>query len=284
MRAAPATVVVAMLAVAPWPGQAADADPRWSLHWSPRTDGAERLRDQPYAPKRQTSRISRRADDGDQLALEHVFRDLDLPAVDGVAPATNGYVHRLSLGWRREGADHRLALGAGVAVSSNALKDPAQWRASDLQPLIEASTRVGASWIGLRVDDRLGALRLMPTLAYRGQPAPAHRIELGFPDSAWHWQVAPRWQSSLTFGPDGGCWEVRDRALDRRSRVCSDAWQAGWRVERGIHIGRSAQAALGLTAGRRLAGEIDYTLDDGRRVMLDTPAAWFGALHLTTRF
>jgi hypothetical protein len=284
MRAAPATVVAAMMAAVPPPGHAAGTDPRWSLHWSPRTDAAERLLNTPYAPKRQTSRITRRDYDGDLLALEHVFRDLDLPAVDGVAPATNGYVHRLSLGWRRDGADHRLALGAGVAVSSNALKRPQELRGSDLQPLIEASTRVGASWIGLRVDDRLGALRLVPTLTYRWQPAPAHSVELGFPDSAWHAQIGRRWQTSLAIGPDGGCWQVRDRALMRRSRVCSDAWQAGWRIERSIDSGQLVQAALGVTIGRRLAGEIDYTLDDGRRVTLGTPAAWFGALHLSTRF
>lgn len=262
------------------------AAPRWSLDWSPRTDSSIPLRDpraaQPYAPKRQTSRIARHGTDGSTIALDHEFRDLDLPQVGGAAPATNGYVHRLILGWQHDGANRRLTLGAGLAVSSNALKDPDSLRASDLRPRLAASTRWGGAgersdtWLGLRIDDRLGALRVLPTIELHWRPTPTQVLAVGFPDSAWHWQLSPRWRTALTLGPDGGCWQVRDRARTQRTRACNDAWQGAWRLDwQPAHWAR-----VGLEAGRRSAADLDYTLESGRAVQVEAPAAWFGAVHL----
>jgi hypothetical protein len=263
---------------------------RWTLSWSPRTDRDVTLLAQPHAPTRQTSRIRRHGADHD-WSLQHAFRDLDLPAVGGSAAATNGYVHRLSLAWQQADATRRLELGAGVAVSSNALKNPDQLRGSDLRPLLAASVAsvrgtAGTLWLGLRVDDRLGALRVLPVIEHAVDVG-AHRIAIGFPDSRWQWRLAPRWQSTLSAGPDGGCWQVRDRALARRSRACSDAWQAAWQLDwqLGRQLARptASPTTIGLQVGRRFASELDYTLDDGRRVTVDAPAAWFGALHLSLR-
>lgn len=284
--------MLAALAVAGSAALAADGSlgcPRWSLDWSPRTDASTTVLGQPHAPKRQTSRIARSRCDRDgtvsTLALDHVFRDLDLPAVDGTAAATNGYVHRLMLGWQQSGPDRRLTVGGGLAVSSNALKRPDSLRGSDLRPQLAFSTRWATpasrdTWLGLRIDDRLGALRVLPTVEAHWPLTSTHTLALGFPDSAWRWRLDPRWQSTVSVGPDGGCWQVRDRARTQRTRVCNDAWQAAWRLD----WQPAAGWWLGLQGGRRLDADLEYTLDDGRAQRVATPDAWFGAVFLGARF
>jgi hypothetical protein len=100
------------------------AAPVWSLQWSPRVDSTREVLGQDYRTKRQTTEVERQFGTEARLDVAHEFRDLDLPAVDGVPADADGYEHRLTFAWQQRSDTLRLRLGAALAVSSNALKDP----------------------------------------------------------------------------------------------------------------------------------------------------------------
>jgi hypothetical protein len=262
-------------------GAAIAAAPAWSIRWSPRIDAAQDVVGQSYRPRRQTTDVSYRFSAAEQAAFVHEFRDLDLPDVDSVPADTNSYVHRLTLAWLRRTETLHLRLGIVLAVSSNALKQPSDLEARDLQPAIGAAWRAGLAWLALYADDRLGRTLVYPGFEVELQPAPSHTVRLGFPETSWQWQFAPRWRSAAAVGPDGGCWQVRDQLRDeRRSEVCSRAWQAAWTVrwQPIEHI------AVEATAGRRFGGSLDYQLQDGRDVRVDVPSGGFYALSVGAQF
>lgn len=262
-------------------GAAVAAAPAWSVQWSPRVDAAREVLGQTVRTKRQTTEIAREFDAEAQLDFAHEFRDLDLPDVDGVPADTNSYVHRLTLAWQRRSDTLRLRLGVTLAVSSNALKDAGDLSARDLRPAIGIGARAGPTWLALYADDRLGRTLVYPGFELPMRPAPSHEIRLGFPETSWHWQIAPRWRSVAAIEPDGACWRVRDEQLDeRQSDVCSRSWQASWTLRWQITDLFAAEAAV----GHSFDSTLEYQLRDGRSVSVDIPAGTFYRLSIGARF
>lgn len=256
------------------------AAPPWSINWAPRVDAERHVGGESVRPVRQTSAVTRRFEARSRGLLQHEFRDLDLPPVDGAKPDTNSYVHRLTLAWQFHDDALRLDLGATLAVSSNALKNADDLEFADLRPAVGAQWRAGAAWLALYADDRLGRTLVYPGFEVPLQPTPAHAISLGFPVSSWRWEAAPSWQSVVAVEPDGACWRVRDEAVERRSEVCSRAWQTRftlrWQPARWLE----ATAAFGW----RFDGSLEYTLRDGRAVEVDVPAGPFYGASIGARF
>jgi hypothetical protein len=257
------------------------AAPAWSVRWSPRVDAAREVPGGSIRARRQTTEVAYGFDAEDSAHFAHEFRDLDLPDVDGVPADTNSYVHRLTFAWQRASGSLRLRVGATVAVSSNALKQPGDLDARDLRPALGAAWRAGPAWLALYADDRLGRTLAYPGFDFEWKPAVSHAIRLGFPETDWSWQIAPGWRAVAAVGPDGACWQVRDAELDeRRSEVCSRAWQAAWTLRWQANRILAVEAAI----GRRFASSVEYQLRDGRRVEIDLPAGAFYALGLGARF
>ncbi len=259
---------------------AAAAAPAWSLSWSPRNDEARALLGQSYRPRRQTTTLLRHFDANARAGLRHEFRFLDLPAVDGVPADTNSYVHRLTLGWQQDGESRRLRLAGTLSVSSNALKNPGDLGAGDLQPALAYGQRAGPVWLALFADDRLGRTLVYPGIELPLAPAPGHEIRLGLPESSWHWQLAPDWRAVAAVEPDGACWRVRDATLSRRSEVCSRAWAASWALQ--WQPTRHVVAAA--TIGRSFGGSLTYQLSDGGSARVDVPAGGFYGFTIGAAF
>lgn len=257
------------------------AAPAWSLQWSPRVDAAREVLGQDYRTKRQTTEIALRFDAAAQLDFSHEFRDLDLPDVGGVPADTNSYVHRLTFAWERRSDTFRLRLGATLAASSNALKDPGDLGARDLRPAAAVALRAGPAWMALYADDRLGRTLVYPGFELPLQPVPSHEIRIGFPETSWRWQIAPRWRSVAAIEPDGACWQVRDAQFDeRQSEVCSRSWQAAWTLRWQATDLLAAEAAVGVS----FASTLEYQLRDGRNVRIDIPSGPFYLLSIGARF
>jgi hypothetical protein len=254
--------------------------PAWSLQWSPRFDAAREVLGESYRTRRQTTELAYRFDAEDRADFVHEFRDLDLPAVDGVPADANGYVHRLTFAWQRRSDTLRLQLGFTVSVSSNALKDPGDLDARDLRPAVGVGWRVGPGWLALFADDRLGRTLVYPGFELPLRPAPSHEVRLGFPETSWHWQIAPHWGSVAAIRPDGACWQVRDEQLDeRRSEVCSRSWQAAWTLH-----WQAGHFAVAAAVGYSFASSLEYRLRDGRDVRVDIPSGAFYGLSIGGRF
>jgi hypothetical protein len=262
-------------------GAAVAAAPAWSLRWSPRVDAAREVLGQTYETNRQTTELAWQFAAEQQANFAHEFRDLDLPDVDGVPPDSNSYVHRLTFAWQYRSDTLRLRLGVTVAASSNALKNPGDLDTEDLRPAVGIGWRAGPAWLALYADDRLGRTLVYPGFELPLRPAPSHEIRLGFPETSWHWQIAPRWSSVAAIEPDGACWQVRDEQFDeRRSEVCSRSWQAAWTLRWQITGFLAAEAAV----GHSFASSLEYQLRDGRTVRVDVPAGTFYSLGIGARF
>lgn len=259
---------------------AAAAAPLWSISWSPRVDAERDVGSETVRPMRQTTVVARRFGTESRGLLQHEFRDLDLPPVDGTKPDTNSYVHRLTLAWQLRGNTTRLDLGATLAVSSNALKNTDDLEFADLRPALGAQWRAGPAWLALYADDRLGRTLVYPGFEVPLRPTPAQEISLGFPVSSWRWDAAPAWQSLLAVEPDGACWSVRDEAVERRSEVCSRAWQTRFALRWQPARWFEATASFGW----RFDAALDYTLRDGRAVEIDVPAGPFYGASISARF
>lgn len=261
-------------------GAAVAAAPAWVLQWSPRIDASREVLGQPYRTKRQTAEIARLFNAEEKADLVYEFRDLDLPAVDGVPADTNSYVHRFTFAWHRRADTFRLRFGLTLAVSSNALKDPGDLDARDVYPAIGVGWRAGPVWLDLYADDRLGRTLAYPGFELSLQPAPSHDVRIGFPETSWRWQIAPRWSSIAAIQPDGACWQVRDELLDeRRSEVCSRSWQGVWTLR-----WQHGSFAVSAAAGYSFASSVEYQLRDGRDVCVDVPSGGFYQLSLGARF
>ena len=256
------------------------AAPEWTLRWSPRVDATREVLGQTYQTKRQNTELTWQFAADQQAQFAHEFRDLDLPAVDGVPAATNSYVHRLTFAWQQRSDTLRMRLGVTVAASSNALKEPGDLDAKDLRPDVRVAWRAGPAWLQLNADDRLGRTLVYPGFEWLLRPAAAHEIRLGFPEASWLWQVAPRWTSLTAIEPDGACWQVRDKEFERTSDVCSRAWQAAWTLRWQAVRFLITEAAIGY----RFASSLEYQLRDGRDVRVDVPSGFFYALSLGARF
>jgi hypothetical protein len=74
---------------------------------------------------------------------------------------------------------------------------------------------------------------------------------------------------------------VRDEQLDeRRSEVCSRAWQAAWT----LHWQATRVIAIEAAVGRSFASSLEYQLRDGRSVRIDVSPGAFYALGVGAKF
>ena len=258
----------------------ARADPLWSARWSYTENKSELVFGQPYRPTQSNFTLERRLEHVAYAWAGHEFRSLDLPAVGGVPADTNGYVHRLGVGWRRDTQERRFELAAALAVSSNALKNLGDLSAEDLRFAGAIEQRLGESWkVALRADDRFGHSRLYPGFEWYLQPTPAHEVRVGFPESSWRWQWVPRLQSEVAVAPDGGSWRVRDPTLERHSVVRQSVWRAAWSLRWQPFDAFAVEARVGWCFDSTL----QYQLRDGTQARVEPPSTSFFGIAVSAR-
>ena len=252
----------------------------WWVQGSFAQSASQTVLDQPYEPKQTTFAVQRRIDGASHAGAGHEYRVLDLPGIDGVKAAANGDLHRLGLGFRTDTEHRRYRLAIGVAVSSNALKYM-DLDANDVRAVGAIEQRVGDWWwLALRVDDRFGRFRLYPGFELVLQPAPAHQLRIGFPESSWQWQWTPQLRSHLLIAPDGGRWRVRDADTDEQpSIVRQSSWQAVWSLRWQIHT-----FAFEARVGRTFNTTLRYELVNGTQVRVDPADANFAGVAASVRF
>lgn len=211
-------------------------------------------------------------DDTSRWRFRHDYRALDLPGNQGIAAASNGHVHGLSLSWQARFEDWNLELRPALAVSSNVLKNPDEMRASDWQ-LHGAIVRrtpgpADGHWHwGVRADSRLGRYLPYPVVQWQSPDYSGVGVGLGAPDSYAYWDMHPAWRLSLSLGPDGGYWQVRDKSLAQVSHLAQRRWQTG------LTLHWQAARYLGASVGwsRYWQQRWSYRLEDGRRVHQSVP-------------
>lgn len=253
----------------------------WSARWSYIENKSQTVLGQPYQPTQQNFTLQRRLENNAYAGAGYEYRILELPAVGGVPADTNGHVHRIAAGWRRDTPERRYELAAAVAVSSNALKNPGDLDAEDLRFAGAIEQRLGESWwVALRADDRSGYFRVYPGFEWFLQPTPAHELRIGFPESSWRWRLAPRVRSEVAVAPDGASWRVRDPARERHSTVRQSVWRAAWSLQWQPFDAFSAEARVGWNFDTKLR----YQLRDGTEAWVDPPDTSFIGVAVSARF
>ena len=255
-------------------------DKAWSMQWTYNQSRDQPVAGESYRPTQSNFVVQRRFGENTCAGAGHDYRVLDLPAVQGVPADSNGHVHQLGVGWRADTDQRRYELSTALAVSSNALKHPSDLEADDVRFAGAVEQRLGESWsVALRADDRFGRFRLYPGIELFLQPTPAHEVRVGFPESSWRWQLAPRWQSELAVAPDGGRWRVRDPTLERHSIVRLSLWRAT------LNLHWQVFDAIGVKAqvGRIVDTTLRYQLRDGSQTRVDPSDATFFGLVLSAR-
>jgi len=264
---------VGLMAVAP---QDTHSDKAWSMQWTYNQNREQSVAGESYRPTQSSFTLQRRLAESTLAGAGHEYRALDLPVVQGVPADSNGHVHQLGVGWRADTQQRRYELTAAFAVSSNALKHPSDLEAEDVRLAGLVEQRLGESWrVALHADDRFGRFRLYPGFELFLQPTPAHEVRVGFPESSWRWQLAPRLQSEFAVSPDGGRWRVRDPSLERHSIVRLSSWRAI------LSLHWQPFDTLGVKAqvGRVLDTTLRYQLRDGSEARVDpSDATFFGVV------
>ena len=255
-------------------------DKAWSMQWTYNQNRDQSFAGESYQPRQSSFALQRRLAENTRVGVGNDYNVLDLPAVEGVPAASNGHVHRLGVGWRADTHQRRYELTAALAVSSNALTHPSDLEAEDVRFAGAIEQRVGESWrVALLADDRFGRFRLYPGFELFLQPTPAHEVRLGFPESSWRWQWAPRLQSELAVAPDGGRWRVRDSTLEQHSitRLSS------WRATLSLHWQPFDLLGVKAQVGRVFETALRYQLSDGSQTRVDPPDATFFGIVVSAR-
>jgi hypothetical protein len=266
-----------LMATAP---QSTHNETAWSLQWGYNQNREQFIAGESYRPKQSNFVLQRRIAETTRAGAGHDYRALDLPTVQGVPADSNGHVHQLGIGWRADMQERRYWLTAGLAVSSNALKHPGDLEAEDVRFAGAIEQRLGESWrVALRADDTFGRFRLYPGFELFLQPTPAHEVRLGFPESSWRWQWAPRLQSEVAVAPDGGRWHVRDPALERHSIVRLSSWRAA----ASLHWQPFNLLGVKVEVGRTFDTTLRYQLRDGNQTRVNPPDATFFGITLNAR-
>jgi hypothetical protein len=252
----------------------------WSVQWAYNQNRDQSVAGESYRPTQSNFTLQRRFAENTRAGVGHDYRVLDLPAVQGVPADSNGHVHQLGGGWRADTHQRRYELTAALAVSSNALKHPSDLEAEDVRFAGAIEQRLGESWrFALRADDRFGRFRLYPGFELFLQPTPAHEVRLGFPESSWRWQWAPRLQPEFAVAPDGGRWRVRDPTLERHSIVRLSSGRAT------LSLHWQPFDLLGVKAqvGRVFETALRYQLRDGSQTRVDPSDATFFGIVVSAR-
>jgi len=269
-------------------GVLANAAPRctaehrsWCFQEAYTRSQGQALLGQDYEPFRNNLAILFRLDTADVTGFAHEYRSLDLVAIDGVAASSNGDLHRLGWVWRRDGEQRRYRIGAGLAVSSNVLKNFDTVEGEDLRGMAAFDQHLaGPLWIGLRGDDSFGHFRLYPTFEAVLQ-SPAHELRLGFPESSWRWRWSPQVEMELGLAPDGGRWSVRDSETDaQQSIVRYRSWEAAWALRWRPFDRLAVEARLGRTFGAEVRYKLRSTID----AVVEPADANFAGIAASFRF
>ena len=265
---------------APVPGCTAEQAP-WCIEAAYTRSRSQVLQGQNYEPYGHGFAALYRLDPRVQTGFAHEYRSIDLVAIGGVPAASNGDLHRMALVWRHDGAPWRYRVGAGLAVSSNVLKNPGEIEGDDLRASVACEYNVtGPVWLGVRGDDSFGTFRVYPTLEVLWR-SPAHELRVGFPESSWRWRPLPRFESEIAAAPDGGRWSVRDSQADSgQSIVRYRAWEVAWALRWRPWDWLEAEAHVGRTFG----AEMRYQLRNAAEARVEPADANFAGFGVRVRF
>jgi hypothetical protein len=194
---------------------------------------------------------------------------------DSLLLQTNGHLHTVFFPVHRQSpADRggfRLSVAPALSASSNVMKDTREYTSDALQFLAAAVwTRPLSDLLSLRygacADHRFGDFRIYPSLVVDWRPHPDWAMELGFPATQVSYKISNALGSTLRISPDGNEWFVKDKELQKQSRLNHQAyllelllaWQAHERFQFAVGVGRQFRNVYEMTlqdeARVRLAG------------------------------
>ena len=202
---------------------------------------------------------------------------------------TNGHLHTFFLPLHRQSQSDRksfrFSIAPALSASSNVMRNPGEYQVDALQLLAalvwsrQLSDRMSLRY-GVCGDHRFGRYEIYPLISVAWQPHADWTVELGFPASQLTYRVSRSLTSSLRIAPDGNEWYVRDKSLQKRSRLVYEArmleWAFNWQAHE--HIVMTA------SVGRQFHNRYEMTLLDDSRVRLSSDAVTRIGAALAWRF
>lgn len=199
---------------------------------------------------------------GHAFVVAHEYRAHQIET-GAAQPQTNGHLHRMGPGYRFSGERWDASVSPVVATSSNVGRHPREIHRAliDWHGSLTHRTRLGThvtGYAGVCRDDRFGRIRVTPLLGVNWDAGGAVRGTLGWPDSAFEWDIHPRWQIGAAVNPIGGHWAVYDNELVRRTGFR----YTGWRMRISLGL-RAVEHRLAVSVGRDFRRSFRFRLDDG---------------------
>jgi len=202
---------------------------------------------------------------------------------------TNGHLHTFFLPLHRQSQSDRksfrFSIAPALSASSNVMRNPGEYQVDALQLLAalvwsrQLSDRMSLRY-GVCGDHRFGRYEIYPLISVAWQPHADWTVELGFPASQLTYRVSASLTSSLRIAPDGNEWYVRDKSLQKRTRLVYEArmleWAFNWQAHE--HIVMTA------SVGRQFHNRYEMTLLDDSRVRLSSDAVTRIGAALAWRF
>ena len=216
-----------------------------------------------------------RSDNDWSIGFGHRVTNLD---VEGLDLQTNGYLHTFFLPVHKvhhsEGKSFRISLAPALSASSNVAKDPGEYTRNAFQLMAaivwsrQISDRLDLSY-GICGDYRLGGFQVYPMFGFKWQPDPDWKIEIGFPASQLSYELSNTVSSWLRVSPDGNEWFVKDRSLEKDSKLIYEAYVIelvfNWRFSQHFTISGSV--------GSEFDARYEATLLDDSRVRVHSDSA-----------
>ena len=205
---------------------------------------------------------------GHAFGVAHDYRAHQIET-GAAGPQTNGHLHRLSPRYRFSGERWEVSVSPVVATSSNAGRHLGEIHRAliDWHGSLTHRARLGThitGYAGACRDDRFGRVRVSPLLGATWDAGGTVRGTVGWPDSAFEWDVHPRWQMRAAVNPIGGRWAVYDDDLERRTGFR----YAGWRMRFSLGF-RAAAHRVAFVVGRDIRRSFRFRLDDGGTLSSD---------------
>lgn len=199
---------------------------------------------------------------GHAFGVAHDYRAHQIQTA-AAGPQTNGHLHRLSPRYRFDGERWVVSASPVVATSSNVGRHPGEVHRAliDWHGTVTYRARLAThitGHAGACRDDRFGRVRLSPLLGATWDAGGAVRGTVGWPDSAFEWDVRPRWRLRAAVNPVGGRWAVYDDALVSRTTFR----YAGWRLRLSLGL-RAAAHRVAVVVGRDIRRSFRFRLGDG---------------------
>lgn len=208
--------------------------------------------------------------------------------VEGLELQTNGYLHTFFLPVHRiqhsEGKSLRFSLSPALSASSNVAKDPGEYTRDAFQLMAaivwsrQVSDRLGLNY-GLCGDYRLGGFQVYPMIGFKWQPDPDWKIEIGFPASQLSYELSNNVSSWLRISPDGNEWYVRDKSLEKDSRLIYEAYLLelvfNWRLSQHFTISGSVGSEFDARYEATLLDESRVRVQNHSAARIGVALAWF---------